>query len=249
MFTDAALSLGPSEFYIEATVQAETLNTASHPFGAQVKDADDDLRLACGAFNIIDYSTLCVFDFIITNKRVYAFVERLPFARTESDVYAAYSYAIPLIQREKSDSHKLGFHFNTKAKTVSYIVDNVCLYTASNIGHKPEDRRFCVLDLGGTQRSVFPSTVHVGFGTFSILDCNPVANLECSTSRKALVRLNPSSGAFATAYQTPIDGTDQPVSFVDDNSLSANRCFGQGAIVRVSNVIAKPLPLATVLRQ
>src|SRR5262249_14826792 len=62
-------------------IRGQSFGMAGHPFGSAVIDPDDDLRLGSVAANGIDFETFMVFDFFMTNKRVYAFYERLPFGR------------------------------------------------------------------------------------------------------------------------------------------------------------------------
>ena len=66
----------------QVRISGRTFGTQAHPFGRAVKNPNDDLRLASVAFNSIDFESWMVFDFFITNERIYAFYERLPFGRT-----------------------------------------------------------------------------------------------------------------------------------------------------------------------
>src|SRR5215207_9620350 len=70
------------ELACAARFGGQTFGTRPHPFRSQVRDAEDDLRLASVALNTIDFESFLVFDFFLTNQRVYAFYERLPFGRT-----------------------------------------------------------------------------------------------------------------------------------------------------------------------
>lgn len=71
------------ELSCETWMSGRTHGTEGHPFGTAVTDPDDDLRLASVGMPVIDQETLMVFDFFVSNERVYAFYERLPYAREE----------------------------------------------------------------------------------------------------------------------------------------------------------------------
>src|SRR5512139_2970859 len=88
----------------ETRMSARTFGTGAHPFGSPVTDPQADLRLASGAMSVIDFETLMISDFFITNHRLYAFYERLP---REGRTYAAFSYAVPVATRTPGQPHHL----------------------------------------------------------------------------------------------------------------------------------------------
>ena len=70
----------------EAWLSGRTFGTAAHPFVAVIADPNDDVRLACCAMNTLDFETGLVFNFFLTNARIYVLYERLPFVITVSRV-------------------------------------------------------------------------------------------------------------------------------------------------------------------
>ena len=77
-----------SELSVTAAISARTFGTENHPFGNAVTDHDADGRLAAVALNGADFETWMVFDHFLTNKRIYAIYERLPFGRPRLGNYA-----------------------------------------------------------------------------------------------------------------------------------------------------------------
>jgi len=103
------------EFSCEATIGGQTFGTQNHPFGTLVEDPDTDLRLASFALNAVDFETFMVFDFFVTNEQIYAFYERLPFARETLGNYASFSHMIPVHRRKKGDEDRLRVGYDRQA--------------------------------------------------------------------------------------------------------------------------------------
>lgn len=53
---------------------------------------EDDIRLGSCAVNFIDFEKMLVADMFLTNTGVWALYERLPFARSETNIYAAFTF-------------------------------------------------------------------------------------------------------------------------------------------------------------
>lgn len=209
------------ELSVEATVSAQTFGTAHHPFSTAVSDPDDDLRLASAALNAIDFETFMVFDLFLTNKRIYAFYERLPFGRPQLGNYAAFSFQIPLLERRPGDEHKLGIVYDRGAGRVRWIVDGKERFRVDQIG-RLIDRRYLTLDHGGTEEDIEPKQLDFGMGLFTLLD-------GALPSARALIRLS----SEPNFYFDPSLGAPNPQSFVDEGSAAGSRLFGQGAEIRV----------------
>ena len=209
------------ELSVEATVSAQTFGTAHHPFGAAITDPDDDLRLASAALNGIDFETFMVFDLFLTNTRIYAFYERLPFGRPQLGNYAAFSFQIPLMARRPGDEHKLSIAYDRGAGRVRWIVDGKVRFQVDQIG-RLIDRRYMTLDHGGTEEDIEPKQLDFGMGLFTLLD-------GALPSGQALVRLS-NQPSF---YFDPALGAPNPQSFVDEGSAPGSRLFGQGAEIQV----------------
>lgn len=217
----------------ESTISARTFGTERHPFGSAVRDPHSDLRLAAGAMNLIDLETNIVFDFFITNRRLYAFYERLP---RPGSTYASFSYALPVAVRTPNQWHKLSVSYDRSAGTVVWKVDGREVLRVDRIGHLPADRKNLILDLGGTEEEVAPRQLSCGFGMFTLLDAEAPGAPE-----GGLVRLS----SQPNLYFDPDHGAPTPQQFVDDLSLPGNRLWGQGVelkvdYMRVSSVPSRP---------
>ena len=210
------------ELSVEATVSAQTFGTENHPFGAAVEDPDDDLRLASAALNGIDFESFIVFDVFLTNKRVYAFYERLPFGRPALGNYAAFSYQIPLLERRPGDEHKVGIAYDRAAGVVRWLVNGKERFRVDQIGRRI-DEEFLTLDHGGDEELVEPRQLDFGMGLFTLLD----ARLPSGTP---LVRLSTAQDFY---FVPDGSGGFDPAAFVDEASQDESRLFGQGAELRV----------------
>ncbi|GAB1644478.1 DUF6081 family protein [Krasilnikovia sp. MM14-A1259] len=207
-----------------ALLSGRTYGTAGHPFGAAVRDPDDDLRLATAAINAFDPETYLVFDFFLTNKRVYAFYERLPFARAALGDYAAFSYGVPVADRAPDDEHRVEIAYDRAAGTVRWLLDGREVLRVDRIGHHLPGREHLVLDHGGTETVVGPRQLNFGMGLLSLLDGAAPGH-----SAQGLVKLSGQPGF----YHDPVAGPPHPQAFVDERSAESSRLFGQGAELRV----------------
>jgi len=209
------------ELVCAARVSGRSHGTAAHPFGQAVADPDDDLRLAAPAMNAIDFDTFMVFDFLLTNERVYAFYEHLPFGRDAHGDYAAFSYGIPVASRAPGDFHDLAIAYNKAAGTVRWLVDGKEVFRVARIGHRIE-RQYMVLDHGGADMTFSPNQLDCGMGMFTLLDGHGPTN-------RGLVRLSTAPGF----YFNPAIGQPAVETFVDPRSAPSSRLYGQGAELRL----------------
>lgn len=212
----------------DVVMGGQTSGTRFHPFGGHVIDPDDDLRLASLAQVAIDFESYMVFDFFITNRRIYAYYERLPFGRTATHNYAAFAFAIPVANRRPGDMHRLRIAYDRSASVTRWLVDGVEVYRVDRIG-RLIDRTHMTIDLGGTEEDVTPRQLDCGMGTFTLLDAH-------LPSRFGLVRLSESP------YFDPGFGEPVPESFTDNRSLYTNRLFGQGARLNVQRYVVSSIP-------
>lgn len=206
---------------VSARVSARSFGTAGHPFGNAVTDPDDDLRLGSAALNGIDFESWMVFDLFLTNTRIYAFYERLPFGREQLGNYAAFSFQIPLVKRKPDHEHELSIAYDRAAGTVRWLVDGKERFRVDRIGRRI-DRKYMTIDHGGVEEDVEPRQLDFGMGLFTLLDGR-------LPSGEALVRLS-SAPDF---YFDPAAATPTPLTFVDEESDPGSRLFGQGAELRV----------------
>lgn len=169
-------------FEIDMAVQ-QVINSQTIPIEmrSRIKNINDDIRLAAGAFNIIDPNTWMVFDFLISNTAIYAFYERLPFGKpafnggvsTPLGDYAAFSNAIWVARRSGvnplNDFSKLAIGFHKGKGIVTWYIDETPVFSVNKIGYRAHDE-YRLLDHGGKEILVDVESVRVGFGTFSLLD-------------------------------------------------------------------------------
>ncbi|REE96258.1 DUF6081 family protein [Thermomonospora umbrina] len=213
----------------EATISGRTYGTGGHPFGDAVADPDDDLRLAGAMLNTIDPETSVAFDFILTNKRLYAFYGRTNFARARLGRYASFACTVPLVDRSPEDRHHVKISYDRAAGVVRWILDGAEVLRVDRIGY-PLGRATLTLDEGGEHTLVEPRQISFGMGMLSLLD-------GAWPTGKGLVRLS-----TRTAYYRPGTGEPDPQTFVDDESLESSRLFGQGAELRISDYVVSSVP-------
>ena len=213
-----------------ARMTGRTFGTAGHPFGDAVANPDDDLRLAAVALNTIDFESWMVFDLWLTNEWIYAFYERLPSGREQLGNYAAFSFQIPLVTRHPGDEHELSIVYDRAAGTVPWLVDGEERFRVDRIGRRI-DRKYLTLDHGGEEQEVEPKQLEFGIGLFTLLDGR-------LPSGDALVRLSAEPGI----YFDPAAAEPTPQTFVDEESNSGSRLFGQGAELRVRRFVVRSRP-------
>lgn len=206
-----------SELVFRTTMSGQTYGTGNHPFADGVIDPDDDLRLAGLTFNTYDPESWMVFDFWLTNKRIYAFYERLPFGRAQQGNYAAFSYQIPVGDRSPEDWHELTIAYDRAAGVVRWLVDGVEGFRVDRIGYHI-DRQYMTIDHGGDEGLIEPRQLSGGMGLLNLLD-------GALPSGRALVRLSEVEGT----YFDTLEGEPVVQTFIDDTSAEASRLFGQGA--------------------
>lgn len=204
-------------------IGCENFGVDDHPFPAEhVTNAQDDIRLASCAMNTVDFDTMIVADFILSNKGVYAFYERLPFARTLSDNYLSFSQAKRVLNRVPSNVHDLSIEHDAKQRTLSWFVGEKRVLFVDFIGYLSDDPAVVtMLNHGGTPTLVNPTGFRAGFGGFTLLDMTDYHN----PSNNGLVRLNDATGPDYVA----------PSVFHDELSLSQNRLWGQGTVITVES--------------
>ena len=200
----------------ETIMGGKSFGVEHHPFGNAVIDANNDLRLGSPVMLCSDPESMMVFDMFITNKMIYAFYERLPFARDHLGNYAAFSYQIPIVARKKEDIHKLGIAYDKRCNRVSWYVDGVEAFCVNDIG-KRISRKYMTLDLGGKEEIIYINQLNAGLGLFTLLDGS-------QPTGKALVKLTNLTKSFDSYIGEPKES-----SFVDPISQTSNRLFGQGA--------------------
>ncbi len=209
---------------------ASQLQVESNPFDGAVTDPHADPRLACVSFASLDPNTLTTFDWIVTDKIIYALAERLPGGEAIFGNYAAYTYLIPVAHRKQrsdmlNDVHTFKTCYNRFNGTMTWELDGHKVFQISQIGHrltennafifkhgrkKPliDPTRFQVLDHGGIDQDVSPIGIQSGLAFFTLLDFLPAQTCLKATENSiinsgnyvGLVRLESSLYRFGTTY-------------------------------------------------
>jgi uncharacterized protein DUF6081 len=221
------------ELTFDSWVNGQSYGNEQHPFGSAVADPDDDIRLAASAMPTIDFETYLVSDFFLTNKRIYAVYERLPFGRTATDNYAAFTYAIPVADRKPGQQHHLTIGYDRSANVIRWLVNDVEVFRVTRPGFRLPSRQYMILDHGGEERDVACRQRDLGLGMFTLLDAgNP--------SQQALVQLSSAPGFY---FSTTL-GSPTPQTFLDPLSQPGSRIWGEGAVLQVQKVrIASQRPM------
>jgi hypothetical protein len=228
-FIKTAYAPGPREGTVSgtATISAESYGVVDHPFPSQyVTNANDDVRLGSCSLNAIDPDNMIVADFFMTNEGLYAWYERLPFVRTNTNFYRAFSQAYRVGDRSPEDFHRLGVVYDKKCRSISWTLDDEVVFQVKMIGylsHKPGV--VTMVDLGGDETLVTPTRFQFGFGCFTLLDMNDYWN----PSNQGLVQIGDNN---AVEYYNP-------TNFWDTNSYGEDRLWGQGAHIRIDRFVVE----------
>jgi hypothetical protein len=204
-------------------VGGRTFGTDRHPFGGAVADPQTDLRLAAFAMTTIDLESFVVFDFLFTNRRVYAFYERLPFGRTATEPYAAFSYAVPVAARRDGDVHEATIAYDRRTGIARWLLNGAEVFRVADVGRRLDSREHLVVDLGGREETVVPRQLAFGMGLFTLLDA-------ALGDAPPLVRLSDQ-----LTYLSALRGAPHLPAFVDESSRLESRLFGQGAEMSVES--------------
>jgi hypothetical protein len=219
----------------ELTFTGQVFGTENHPFGADaVTDSQDDIRLASFAMNAVDFSTLVVADFVLSNTGVFAFYERLPFGKTESNNYQAFTSTKRVADRTVDQKHTLAIEYDKALKEIRWFVGNELVMTANDIGVPIayDSQVKVILDHGGNPTTVVPDSFYCGWGVFSLLDmADPLGDGE----NLGLVDLTATPGVYA-----------YPTKFVDMKSADSSRLFGQGAKIQVYKMDITKAPTKSI---
>jgi hypothetical protein len=218
------------ELSCEAQISGQIFGTDAHPFGPAVADAGADPRLGAVATSAFDPETFMIFNFLLTNERIYAFYEHPPFARDVYGDYAAFTYAVPVLERLPYDRHDLKIAYDKARGRVRWIVDDVEVFRVDAIGERI-DRQHMLLDRGGDDMIFSPDQLDCAMGTFTFLDGH-------GPTDRGLVQIDADAGT----YFHPGLGEPFGMTFVDEQSALASRLFGQGAAMQVARYVVSSLP-------
>jgi hypothetical protein len=229
------------ELACETSLSGRTFGTAGHPFGERVQDPNDDLRLSGVAFNALDFETFLVADFFVTNERIYALYERLPFGRPSSGgtlgEYASFTFTVPVATRSIGDQHRLKIAYDRSRGIMRWLVDGREVMRVDRLGYRI-DRRYMVLDHGGTETLVQPRQLACGMGMFTLLDASRPGQRASDPGSDGLVRLSTAPNFY---FNTRL-GQPTAQTFADPTSLSSSRLFGQGAELHARRFVISSRP-------
>ncbi|MDT0306488.1 DUF6081 family protein [Streptomyces sp. DSM 44917] len=217
----------------EAVLSGRTFGTAEHPFGAEVTDPEDDLRLACTGLPVQDFETSLTLNFLLTNRRVYAVYERLPLSRAALGPYASFAYHVPVAERSPEDWHRCRIAYDRRHGVLRWTLDGREVLTVEEIGRRlPERYADCLAaDHGGEEETVRPRQFNAGLGLFTALD-------HAGPGQRGLVRLSSEPGYYLSTSQGP----PAPQEFAHDEAPEKLRLFGQGAEARLRSFTVFSLP-------
>ncbi|MBT2383945.1 DUF6081 family protein [Streptomyces sp. ISL-11] len=202
-----------------AELSVRVFNAGRHPFGDAVTDPEADVRLGAGALLALDRETGLVFDFFLTNRRVYAVYERM---RPPGADWAAFTYAVPVADRGPGRTHRLGITLDRAADTVHWTVDGGRALSAGRLGLPSLAREHLVIDHGGTPRRATPRQLTFGLGLFALLDA-------AGADGRGLVRLS-------------ADPYTEPVGFRYEQGRREHRLWGQGVRLTLGRLTVTTTP-------
>ena len=202
-------------FGVEARLGGRQYGMAGHPFGDAVADPDADWRLGAPMLMAMCPLNSDVFDFVLTNKKVYAIYERGGAMGGGETNWAVYSYTIPVADREPGDERLYRMTYDPDANAMRWFIDDEQVFEVVGVGRRI-DREYMLIDQGGVEEDAVPPVLNVGLGLISLLDG--------AMDGKALVNLTGNAN-----FYDPRVGEPEPVEFVDPLSSDASRLFGQGA--------------------
>jgi hypothetical protein len=214
------------ELACQTWIGGQTHGTEFHPFGIEVQDPQDDVRLATFGQATFDFETGMAFDFLFTNNTVYAVYERSALLRPFLGNYAAFLYAIPVKQRPYLGSwHHTKILYDRSAGIVRWILDGEQVFQVTQVG-RHIDRQWMYIDHGGWEQDVDMRQLSCGMGMFTLLDAHKSPGYV--SWQGGLVRL----ADWSTPYIYPATG-QYSYWFWDEYSQYQHRLFGQGAEMRV----------------
>lgn len=195
----------------------------SQPFGSAVSDPQADPRLGSGVMLFTDQASGIIFDFFVTNKKIYAVYERI---RQPDTTYAAFNYTVPVANRSAAGQQDtLKISYNKSQDEVTWYVNGSSVMTVDGLGTRALPRTNMTLDHGGTEEKAAPAQLDCGLGTFTLLDG------AMGSEPRGLVRIDSDID-----YYVPGKGAPTAQTFLDETSQATNRLWGQGVELNVKNI-------------
>ncbi|KAK5583502.1 hypothetical protein RB653_005098 [Dictyostelium firmibasis] len=219
------------------SVRGKAFGNKNHPFPSDLvkDDIESEIRFATGSLNVLDFKTSIVADFMISNSKLYALYERLPFSRGQLGDYAAFVYTIPIADiTDQSKFMDVSVEFNYQKKSIHWYLNDREVFKVEHVGyfsHLIENQQLnerggsLIMSKGGVESYTFPTDIQVCFGVFSLLDTT------IHGKNIALVRLDDPTNK----YYDPTN-LSKELKFYDEKSTLENRIFGQGFTLDIQKI-------------
>ena len=153
-----------SRLEVSALMSVTGYGLERHPYGDAVSDAGRDLRLGAGMLICVDLETGIVFDFIVTDRCVFAVYERLALAGTS---HGAFSYAVPVADRQPDDLHSLTIRYAADSAAAHWYVGGSEVLRVDGLGLRSVDPQYLKRDNGRPEKAAFPRQMTFGVGLFA----------------------------------------------------------------------------------
>lgn len=166
-FADLSGGAGPAPagvLEVATRMSAQGYGLERHPYGPSVADPRRELKCGAAMLVCVDRETGVVLDFVVTDRAVFAVYERLGFPGTE---WAAFSYVVPVLDREPGDVHDLAIRCDGPAGSAQWLLDGEKVLDVAGIGHRVLDGRYSRRDNGGPERAAFPRQLSFGVAVFT----------------------------------------------------------------------------------
>jgi hypothetical protein len=226
---------------VQFKASVETFFSDQSPFPNQmISQNGDDVRLATGTFNVYDFTTGLMFDFFVTNSRIYIGYGRATFTRTPANDYAGFQFLIPVKMRKPCDENVMRVVLNSKRKLVTWFVDGRAVFVVNKVGYYL-NRQFMTVDNNGFEMGAFPNSIRYGFGAATLMDNYPACQKDADccdcrfpSLRQALVNTAPDA---LVGEVNPLVGRVNPAVFYDNTNSVDYKYWGQGSVTRLKHLI------------
>jgi hypothetical protein len=156
-------SLEGGRLTLSAALSVQAYGLDRHPY-ADVDEPHRDIRLGSAALILMDRKSGVVFDFITTDRCVFAVYERLAFPGT---AHAGFSYAIPVADREPMDVNRLTITYDAADGTARWHAGDTEVLAVSETGRRLPDDRHLMRDNGRPDETVIPRQLTCGLALFA----------------------------------------------------------------------------------
>ena len=207
-----------------AAKQCIPVDSLPPEFARRIRNVNEDIRLCSAAMNTVDLETFTVFDIFFTNEKIYCLVERLPFGKTPTNNYAAYSAVVFASSRAGdalNDFVKVAI--GLKKTTAAFYVNGINVFNVPRIGVRQADE-YRVLDHKGAAQAISINSSYFGFGVFSLLDFQ----LQYDYARQAVYNDFDSTTDPNPGLNQSASGLVQLGPTADYGELLPGRLYGDG---------------------